>query len=102
MAKTHEKITHSKISHHYILVLLFLFLLVFVSTVAVGSSGGHFQKPSTEMAAGRRFSSRGRTLFSETVDFHSRKNGKFKQSKGSEFQGRKHEVPNGPNPISNR
>ncbi|KAK9015977.1 hypothetical protein V6N11_007064 [Hibiscus sabdariffa] len=39
---------------------------------------------------------------SSTMDFHSRQRASSSESSGREFGAQAHEVPSGPNPISNR
>ncbi|KAI3449880.1 hypothetical protein Pfo_006545 [Paulownia fortunei] len=93
-------------SHHFFLFFGLLFILL-----ALVNSSGDPSKFSSDMAS--TLPSR-ETLFSEssaekaaakTVDFHPRKSGNRHASKSKgkdQFEASDHEVPSGPNPISNR
>ncbi|KAI3461041.1 hypothetical protein Pfo_017704 [Paulownia fortunei] len=92
-------------SHHFFLLFLGLLFIL----LALVNSTGDPSNPSSNMAS-RTIPSH-ETLFSDsspaekpaakTMDFHPRKRGNRK-SKGREFEASNHEVPSGPNPISNR
>ncbi|KAK4419479.1 hypothetical protein Salat_2360800 [Sesamum alatum] len=92
--------------HHFFLFFGLLFILLAVAS----SSGG---EPSIDVAALPPH----QTLFSgeraaaKTVDFHPRKRAivnphafkpKGKEDDDDQFEASDHEVPSGPNPISNR
>ncbi|PIN03171.1 hypothetical protein CDL12_24310 [Handroanthus impetiginosus] len=82
--------------------LLLFFGLLFMILVALvnSSSSEDFSKPSSDMAS--VLPSHHQTT-AKTVEFHPRKRGN-PRSKGKDprFGASDHEVPSGPNPISNR
>ncbi|KAL3620521.1 hypothetical protein CASFOL_035433 [Castilleja foliolosa] len=95
-------------THHYFFILSLI--LIFIFTVLIYSTC-NFSKPPLKMAKTVHFPSRRyRALFSDSVaraqpvNFRShRKIGGLKSRfLGKGFNGDKHEVPSGPNPISNR
>ncbi|PIN22761.1 hypothetical protein CDL12_04522 [Handroanthus impetiginosus] len=97
-------------SHKNFVLFLGILLIIIVNLAIVSSTSDHTSRPSSRPLMASNPSqetlfkdSNSKNIHAKNVHFRPRKRGiNYRKSKGREFEGSDHEVPSGPNPISNR